>query len=686
MSDSNLPFRVPVQLTVGDQDAVQVFASFFAGFPAFNTTSLCILQSNVGASSAGLYVEENNRWKFACPFDDVCDMVVSGGSLSVYQDLVSEVAAPDNAIVYKNGVAVSATELEPGTTLWAAIVVTQSGSGSGGSGTVTSVGLTLPSVFVVSGSPVTQAGNLSATLATQAPARIFAGPATGANAAPTFRALAATDLPLATTALAGAVKAGTNVNIAGDGTISVAAVPAASSTLPAADGTAAIGTSVTFARADHVHPIATTIGTVKSVGLTLPDIFAVAGSPVTTTGTLAATLATQAPALVFASPATGANAAPTFRALAATDLPLATTTTAGAVTAGSNVNIAAGVISVAAVPLASSTLPTSDGTAAIGTGTTFARADHVHPIAATIGTVKSVSLTMPSIFAVAGSPVTTTGTLAATLATQAPALVFAGPATGANAAPTFRALAATDLPIATAGAAGVVKIGSGVNVAGDGTISVTAGGTGTVTSVGIAANTLFGAATPITTAGNLTQALASQAANTVLIAPNGVAGAPTMRKLAPSDLPIATSAALGVASFGTGLTVTAGGAVSVIAVPAVPTAVVGTAAIAGTATTYMRSDASPALNLAVAPTWTGLHTFSAGIAATTITTSAPAKLSAGFTFATLPPASTALDGARAFITDGENGGTFGSPASGGGTTRLPVFCDGNATTPQWIYG
>lgn len=64
------------------------------------------------------------------------------------------------------------------------------------------------------------------------------------------------------------------------------------------------------------------------------------------------------------------------------------------------------------------------------------------------GTVTSVDLTMPSaIFDVAGNPVTTSGTLAVTLDNQSANLVFAGPSTGAAAAPTFRALTAADLPV-----------------------------------------------------------------------------------------------------------------------------------------------------------------------------------------------------------------------------------------------
>jgi hypothetical protein len=64
-----------------------------------------------------------------------------------------------------------------------------------GSGTVTSVGLAGPSIFNVSGSPVTTGGTLTLALATQSANRVFAGPASGGAAAPTFRPLAAADIP-----------------------------------------------------------------------------------------------------------------------------------------------------------------------------------------------------------------------------------------------------------------------------------------------------------------------------------------------------------------------------------------------------------------------------------------------------------------------------------------------------------
>lgn len=68
-------------------------------------------------------------------------------------------------------------------------------STAAGVGTVTSVGLALPNLFTVTGSPVTSSGTLTATLATQSANRIFAGPSTGSAAAPTFRALVAADIP-----------------------------------------------------------------------------------------------------------------------------------------------------------------------------------------------------------------------------------------------------------------------------------------------------------------------------------------------------------------------------------------------------------------------------------------------------------------------------------------------------------
>jgi len=72
-----------------------------------------------------------------------------------------------------------------------------------------------------------------------------------------------------------------------------------------------------------------------------------------------------------------------------------------------------------------------------------------------LGTVTSVSLTAPAIFSVTGSPVTGAGTLALTLANATTNYIFAGPASGGAAAPTFRAMVTGDLPaFGTAGTYG----------------------------------------------------------------------------------------------------------------------------------------------------------------------------------------------------------------------------------------
>jgi hypothetical protein len=85
-------------------------------------------------------------------------------------------------------------------------LITAAANGTGGGGGVTSVGLALPNIFSVSGSPVTTSGTLTGALAVEAANSIFAGPTTGAAAAPTFRALAAADLPLATNAAIGGMR------------------------------------------------------------------------------------------------------------------------------------------------------------------------------------------------------------------------------------------------------------------------------------------------------------------------------------------------------------------------------------------------------------------------------------------------------------------------------------------------
>lgn len=128
------------------------------------------------------------------------------------------------------------------------------------------------------------------------------------------------------------------------------------------------------------------------------------------------------------------------------------TATSGAITLGGTLAVANGGTGLTALGTANQVFGVNaDATAAeyktltAGTGMSIVHGANVVTFNNT--GVTSVALTAPSIFTVSGSPVTTTGTLDFALNTQVANTVFAGPATGVDAAPTFRALGYADLPI-----------------------------------------------------------------------------------------------------------------------------------------------------------------------------------------------------------------------------------------------
>lgn len=288
---------------------------------------------------------------------------------------------------------------------------------SGGGGGVSSVGLSAPAQFTVSGSPVTGIGTLAFSWANQAANVFLAGPTSGGATTPAFRGLVPADLPIATAAALGAVRVdGTTITITGGGIIS------------------AVGSGS---------------GTVTSVGLAAPAELTVTGSPVATAGTLTLTWANESANLILAGPTTGAAATPGFRALVPADLPVATGAAFGAVKPdGTSITIAAGILSAAA-------------------------------------TVSSVGLTAPAQFTVSGSPVTGAGTLALTWANQTANFMLCGPASGAAAVPTFRALTPADL---------VQSIGT---VASGATITPTNVGQYEVTALAVPATIAIPSGTPV---------------------------------------------------------------------------------------------------------------------------------------------------------------------------------------------
>jgi hypothetical protein len=91
---------------------------------------------------------------------------------------------------------------------------------SSSGGIVQSVALALPSIFAVSGSPVTNTGTLTATFLGQNAKTFFAGPASGSANIPSFRFIASGDLPAATSGSLGAVVVGDGLSVTAGGVLS----------------------------------------------------------------------------------------------------------------------------------------------------------------------------------------------------------------------------------------------------------------------------------------------------------------------------------------------------------------------------------------------------------------------------------------------------------------------------------
>ena len=348
--------------------------------------------------------------------------------------------------------------------------------GGGGSGTVTSVGLALPSDFTVTNSPVTGSGTLTGTWNTKANHLFFGGPITGGPSTPAFRALDSSDVPGvdATKLISGILpilRGGTGISttpIAG----SVAYGNGTTLGYTAAGTTGQVLTS--NGAGTPTWTTASGTGTVTSVGLALPtNEFTITNSPVTGSGTLTGSWKTQANHSIFAGPITGGPLAPTFRALDSSDVP--------GVDAS---KVVTGILGVSRGGTGITTTPPA-GTIAYGNGTTlgYTAAGTTGQVltsngtgiptwaaAGGSGTVTSVGLALPSDFTVTNSPVTGSGTLTGVWATKANHLFLSGPITGGPLAPTFRAIDSSDVPGVDA-----TKLISG-------TLGISRGGTGITTS------------------------------------------------------------------------------------------------------------------------------------------------------------------------------------------------------------
>ena len=150
------------------------------------------------------------------------------------------------------------------------------------------------------------------------------------------------------------------------------------------------------------------------------------------------------------------------------------------------------------------------------------------------GTVTSVAVTVPSILSVTGSPITTSGTLALSLATQTANQVFAGPTSGGAATPAFRALVSADIPANAANTSGNAATATalaangtnctagsyplGVDASGNAEgCTVASGGGGTVSSVSVTtANGVSGSVANATTTPAITLTLGAITPTTIV--------------------------------------------------------------------------------------------------------------------------------------------------------------------------
>lgn len=261
-----------------------------------------------------------------------------------------------------------------------------------------SIDLTMPAEFVVSGSPANESGAFVVDWDVETRHHFLCGPVSGPPGVPTFRGIDPTDVPdlayLPSQVIT--LTQGVTFNCAlfkstTTTFLDVRHFDQSPHSFYAGPGAAGPGDQPTFRPLNLADmPAGLGTGTVTSAGLTMPAQFAVGGSPITTAGTFAVTWLNETANLVLAGPAGGGPGIPTFRALVLADLP------------------------------------------------------------AGLATVTSVALTAPGEITVAGSPITTAGTFALTWHTQAKNTFFSGPATGADATPTFRAQTLADMPAGVA--------------------------------------------------------------------------------------------------------------------------------------------------------------------------------------------------------------------------------------------
>jgi hypothetical protein len=435
----------------------------------------------------------------------------TGTSLSVsgnVNSLTQTITGSTSGVITIRGQAISGTyNYNLPTTAGTSGQVLTSGGGltaamtwtTAGTGTVTSVALSVPTFLSVSGSPITTNGTLAVTLSGTALPVLNGG--TGSTTATGSGSVVLANTPTLITPIIG-VATGTSLSVSGNVNSLTQTITGSTSGVINIQGQAAAGTynynlPTTAGTSGQVLTsgggviaamtwTTPTIGTVTSVALSVPTFLSVSGSPITTNGTLTVTL--SGTALPVLNGGTGSTTATGTGSVVLANTPTLITPIIGVATGTSlsvsgNVNSltqtitgsTSGVITIRGQAISGTynyNLPTTAGTSGqvltSGGGLTAA----MTWTTAGTGTVTSVALSVPTFLSVSGSPITTNGTLAVTLSGTALPVLNGG--TGSTTATGSGSVVLANTPTLITPIIGVAT-GTSLSVSGQLTSTITTG-------------------------------------------------------------------------------------------------------------------------------------------------------------------------------------------------------------------